>query len=91
MLAVQVLNKGLKTDLDPIVYETTAVTSWPQVGVFFSTGHLYAPDRLPGLIELAVDWINPRVVWGYCIAHIGWDAMLLEKREVWETRQKASK
>lgn len=50
------------------------------MGVFFSAGHLDAPNRLPGLIELAVNWINTRVVWSYCIAHVSWDAMLLERR-----------
>lgn len=61
------------------MYEATAVTSWPQMGVFLSAGHLDAPHRLPGLIKLAVNWVNPRVVRSHCIAHISWDAMLLKK------------
>lgn len=60
--------------------EATAVPSWPQMGVFLCTGHLDAPHRLPGLIELAVNWVNPRVVWSHGIAHICWDTMLLERR-----------
>lgn len=69
----------LQTDLDPVVDEATAVTSWPQMGVLLSAGHLDAPHRLPGLVELAVNWINPRVVRSHCIAHICRDAVLLER------------
>lgn len=83
---MQVLTKDW-TDLDPIVDEATAVTSWPQMRVFLSAGHLDAPHRLPGLIELTVNWINPRVVWSHCIAHICGNAMVLEREQRIERRQ----
>ena len=75
------INQGLCTDLDPVVDEAAAVASRPQMGVFLCAGHLDAPHRLPGLIELAVNGVNPRVVWSHCIAHICWYAMLLERGE----------
>lgn len=49
------------------------------MGIFLSAGHLDGPHRLPGLIELTVNWVNPRVVRSHCITHISWDAMLLER------------
>lgn len=73
------VDQGLRPDLDPVVDEATAVTSRPQMGVLLSAGHLDAPHRLPGLIELAVNWINPRVVRRHRIAHICRDAVLLER------------
>lgn len=76
------IDTELWTDLDPVVDETAAVASWPQMGVFLSAGHLDVPHRLPGLVELAVNWVNPRVVRSHCIAHICGDAVLLERRDV---------
>lgn len=67
------------TDLDAIVDEPAAVPGWPQVRVLLSAGHLDAPNRLPGLIELAVDGVHPRVVRGHGIAHICGDPMLLRR------------
>lgn len=62
--------------------KATAVTCRPQMGIFLSAGHFDVPHRLPGLIELAVNWVNPRVVRSHCIAHICWDAMLLEVDDI---------
>lgn len=73
------INQGPLADLDPIVDEAAAVSSRPQMGVLLCTGHLDAPHWLPGLVELAVNWVNSRVVWRHCIAHICWDAVLLER------------
>ena len=69
----------LRTDLDPVVDEAPAVPSWSQMRVFLSAGHLDAPHRLPGLVELAVNRVNPRVVRSHCVAHICGDTVLLER------------
>lgn len=67
----------LSTYLNAIVYETTPVSCWPQVRVLFGAGHFDSPHRLPGLIELVVNWVYSRMMWRYCVAHISWYTMLL--------------
>lgn len=67
------------TDLDSVVDEAPAVPRWPQVRVLFSAGHLDSPHRLPGLIQLGVDRVDPGVVRSHCVAHICWDSMLLQR------------
>lgn len=73
---------SLWTDLDPVVDEAPAVASGPQVGVLLGAGYLDAPHSLPGLVQLAVNRVNTGVVRSYRIAHVRWDAMLLEGRSV---------
>lgn len=66
--------------LDPIVDEASAVASGPQMGVFFSAGHLDVPHRFPRLIELAVNRVNSRVVGSHCVAQVGGDAVFLQHK-----------
>lgn len=70
--------KVVVTDLDPVVNKASAVACGPQVGVFFSAGHLDSPHRLPCFVQLAVNRVDPGVVRSYRIAHICRDTMLLE-------------
>lgn len=72
---------SLPSYLDPVVDEAPAVASGPQMGVFLGAGHLDVPHRLPGLIELAVNGVNSRVVRSHCVAHVGGDAMLLQMQQ----------
>lgn len=46
-----------------IVYEPPAMAGWSQVGILFCACHLNPPNVLPRLVELAMDRVNPRVVW----------------------------
>lgn len=60
-----------------IVNEATAVAGRAEMGVFLSAGHLDAPHRFPGLIELRVDGVHTRVVGGHSIPQIRRNPMLL--------------
>lgn len=60
-----------------IVNEATAVAGRAEMGVLLSAGHLDAPHRFPGLIELRVDGVHTRVVGGHSIPQIRRNPMLL--------------
>lgn len=62
---------------DAIVNETTAVAGRAEMGILLSAGHLDAPYRFPGLIELRVDGVHARVVGGHSISQISRNPMLL--------------
>ena len=66
------------TDLDAIVDEAPAVAGWSEVRILLCAGHLDAPHCLPGLVQLAVDRVDPRVVGGHSISHVCRNPMLLE-------------
>lgn len=60
-----------------IVNEATAVAGRAEMRILLSAGHLDAPHRLPGLIELRVDGVHTRVVGGHSIPQIRGNPMLL--------------
>lgn len=62
---------------DAIVNEATAVASRAEMGILLGAGHLNAPDRFPGLIELCVDGVHARVVGSHSITQIRRNPMLL--------------
>lgn len=57
--------------------EATAVAGRAEMGILLSAGHLDAPHRFPGLIELRVDRVHARVVGGHSIPQIRGNPMLL--------------
>jgi len=60
-----------------IVNEATAVAGRAEVGVLLSAGHLDAPHRFPGFIELCVDGVHAGVVGGHSIPQIRGNPMFL--------------
>ena len=60
-----------------IVNEATAVAGRAEMGVLLSAGHLDAPHRFPGFIELCVDGVHAGVVGGHSIPQIRGNPMLL--------------
>lgn len=62
--------------------EATAVAGRAEMGIFLSAGHLDAPYRFPGLIELRVDGIHARVVGGHSIPQIRGNPMLLKMAQI---------
>ena len=57
--------------------EATAVAGRAEVGVLISAGHLDAPHRFPGFIELCVDGVHAGVVGGHSIPQIRGNPMFL--------------
>ena len=60
-----------------IVNEATAVAGRAEMGILLSAGHLDAPHRFPGFIELCVDGVHAGVVGGHSIPQIRGNPMLL--------------
>lgn len=62
---------------DAIVDEAPSVPCRLQVWIFFCAGHSDAPDLLPGLVQLDVNWVDSGVVRSHCVPHASRYAVLL--------------
>lgn len=60
-----------------IVNEASAVAGRAEMGILLSAGHLDAPHRFPGFIELRVDGVYARMVGSHSIPQIRGNPMLL--------------
>ena len=60
------------------VYEASSVAGRFEVGVLLRAGDPDAPHSPPGLVQLQVHRVHPRVVGGHGVAHGGGDPVLLE-------------
>ena len=78
-------------DLYAAVDEAAAVARGSQVGVLLGAGDLDGPHRLPGLVQLAVDRVHPRVVGCHRVAHVSGDPVLLETGEGREREEERGK
>lgn len=66
------------THHDVVVHEALAVAGRLEVRVLLGAGDLDVPHAPPGLVELQVDWVDARVVGSHGVAHVHWDAVLLQ-------------
>lgn len=67
------------------MHEALAVAGWLEVGVLLGAGDLDVPHAPPGLVELEVDWVDARVVGSHGVAHVHWDAVLLQRPQTQAT------
>lgn len=59
------------------VDEATSEACRLQVRVLLRAGHFDTPDFFPGVVQLHVDRVDPRVMRSHCVAHVGGDSVLL--------------
>lgn len=67
------------------MHEALAVAGRLEVGVLLGAGDLDVPHAPPGLVELQVDRVDARVVGSHGVAHVHWDAVLLERPQTQTT------
>ena len=57
------------------MYKATSIARRSQMWILLGTSDGHAPDLLPGLVEVAVYWVDAGVMRGHCIAVVHWDVV----------------